>query len=74
MGVTYDDLGDLSEDLSLFSTGKIELIELKDRVKDEIRSLGPEAAQELADRMFDEGEISEEAHESISRQVRLLGK
>ena len=70
-GITYDHLGDLSEDQAILSTGDPKLFDLKDQVKHKITELGPDAAQELADRMLEEEKISEESHESISRQVRL---
>jgi hypothetical protein len=73
-GLTYDDLGDISEDNSFISKGDPKLMDIKDEIKEVIGSMGPEAAQELADRKLEEGEISKEAHETISRQVRLHGK
>ena len=71
VGITYDHLSDISEDQDILATGDPKLFDLKDQVKEKITELGPEAAQELADRMLEEEKISEESHESISRQVRL---
>jgi hypothetical protein len=47
---------------------------MKDKLKESIRRIGPEASQELADRMLEENESSDEAYECISRQVRLAQK
>lgn len=71
VGITYDDFGDLSEDRDILAKGDAGLFDVKDRLKETIRELGPDAAQELADQMLEDGEISEDTHESISRQVRL---
>ena len=73
-GLTYDHLGDLSEDYDILVNGDLGLAEKKARLKKMIEVRGPEASQELADRMLKEGEISEKTHETISRQVRLHGK
>ena len=71
VGITYDDFGDLSEDLDILAKGDTGLIDAKDRLKDSIRENGPDAAQELADEMLEDGRISKGTHETISRQVRL---
>lgn len=70
-GITWDHLGDLAEDYDIIVSGNTETMDKKVHVKEVIRELGPEASQELADRMYDEEELSEKTHESISRQVRL---
>ena len=70
-GITGDHLGDLSEDQGLFVAGDTKALDLKDRVEGKIRDIGTDAAQELADRMLEEGKISEATHESISRMVRI---
>ena len=46
VGLTYDDLGDVSEDYALLTTGNLENTEKKDRLKKTIEDIGPEAAQE----------------------------
>ena len=78
VGVTYDVLGDLLEDQDFLihdlASGNTELMDAKGEVKEIVGELGTESARELADRMKDEGEIGEDAHETISRQVRLHGK
>ena len=70
-GLTWDHLGDLAEDNRFLAKGDTELLDQKDHLKEMIRELGPDASQELADEMLGEGRIGEEAHETISRQVRL---
>jgi len=74
-GLTYDRLGDVSEDLELLasdaSADESRLLNLKDEVKETVERLGPEAAQELADRMQAEGNLGKEAHGLISRQTRI---
>lgn len=74
VGLTYDHLGDLSEDHDFTVSGHPELIDKKNMLSHKIDSLGPEFAQEEADRMKEEGKLSEKGHEIISRQVRLNGK
>lgn len=69
--LTWDHLGDIAEDNRFLATGDTKLLDLKDRVKEKIGEMGPDASQELADRMLEEGEISKDTHETISRQVRL---
>jgi hypothetical protein len=71
VGLTYDDLGDLSEDLEFFATGDLKKLELKDRLKATIEDIGPDAAEELADRMHEEERLSDDTHERIKRQIRL---
>jgi hypothetical protein len=70
-GLSWDHLGDLAEDNRFLAKGDTELLDQKDRLKEMIEKLGPDASQELADEMLEDGRISEEAHETISRQVRL---
>ena len=74
VGLTYDHLGDLSEDYDILISGNPEIAEIKERVKKTIDVLGENDAQELADQMLEEGKLSEKGHESITRQVRLHGK
>jgi len=68
--LTYDHLGDLSEDWDILNSGDLELAEKKDSLKKMIELRGPEASQELADDMLAEGKISKDTHDSILRQVR----
>ena len=74
VGMTYDDLGDLSEDWELLTAGDLDRIEQKERLQKSINHMGPEASQELADAMLKEGKISKDTHNMISRQVRLNRK
>ena len=75
--ITYDHFGDSMEDLDFLTMeagGNPKPARMKEKLKESIRRIGPEASQELADRMLEEGKMSKETHESISRQVRLHGK
>lgn len=71
VGLTYDDLGDLSEDTELLATGDLKMPKLKDKLKDTIEDIGPDAAEDLAKRMHDEDAIGDDAYDSISRQIRI---
>ena len=73
-GITYDMLGDISEDWDLITADNQRLMCLKEDLEKRIDLMGPEASQELADRMLEEERLSKEAHEMISRQVRLHRK
>jgi hypothetical protein len=42
---SYDDFGDLSEDLDILAKGDIGLFDAKDRLKETIKEIGPDAAQ-----------------------------
>ena len=70
-GLSWDHLGDVAEDNRLLAKGNTELLDLKDRLEEKIREMGPDASQELADEMLEEGRVSKDTHETISRQVRL---
>ena len=70
-GITGDHLGGLSEDQGLLVAGDTKALDSKDKVEKIIREIGTDAAQDLADRMLEEGKISKETHESISRMVRI---
>lgn len=71
VGLTYDDLGDLSEDAEFLASGDLKMPELKDRLKSTIANIGPDAAQKLADRLHEEEALSKDTHDRISRQVRI---
>ena len=71
VGLTFDHLGDISEDAEFSATGSLKLPELKDRLKKTIEDIGPDAAEELADRMLAEERLGKDAHERISRQIRI---
>jgi hypothetical protein len=70
-GVSWDHLGDVSQDTGLLMAGDLNSLEIKDRVKEFIEDTGEENAQGIADRMFEEGSLSEEAYDTISRLVRI---
>ena len=69
VGLDYGKLEELSEDYDILVTGDLKLIDANDRVN-KLVERNPQAAQELADRMFEEGRLSEEAHKFISGKVR----
>ncbi len=74
VGLTWDHLGDLSQDMALLAAEAARdknALDRKDQVREFIRDAGPETAQELADRMHEEGRLREEAYETISRLVRI---
>ena len=73
-GLTYDDLGDISEDWDILVSGSPELAQQKNQLRNTIDTLGPEDAQDLADRMLEEGKLSQNTWETITRQVRLSEK
>ena len=72
--LTYEDLGDLGEDLENIFYPKNDLPKYRQRIRARIDDIGPEAAQELADRMHEEGRLSKRAHGIISRQVKEARK
>lgn len=75
--LTYDNLGDVAEDWDFFiadAGGNSKPAQMKNEVKEMIYRRGPEASQKLADKMLEDGKMSKETHDTISRQVRLHGK
>ena len=71
VGISYDDLGDVSEDYDILISGNSEIADRKERVKKVIDTLGEDDAEKLADKMLEEEKLSQRGHESIMRQVRL---
>ena len=71
VGLTWDHLGNLSEDYDLMIMGGDRITELKDAIKDKIDRIGPEAAQREADQWKEEGRLSEKSYNIISRLVRM---
>lgn len=69
VGLDYGKIEELSEDYDILVTGDLKLIDANDRVNKLVKD-HPQAAQELADRMFEEGRLSEEAHKFISGKVK----
>ena len=76
-GITYDDLGDLSEDWDFLladAGGNPCPAQLKNELRQIIDRQGPQASQQLADDMLKDGKMSKETHDTISRQLRLYEK
>jgi hypothetical protein len=78
VGLTHDHLGDLSEDFDLFlaeAAGDPKPAQMKDQLSKTVKYQGPEASQQLADDMLEEGKLTPElGHKTISRTVRLNKK
>ena len=72
VGLTYDHFADVAEDYDRLTPGDYRTVELADQVKKEVHDLGPEDAQQRADKMLEEGRLSRQTYDFISRQVRLL--
>jgi len=70
-GLTWDHLVDLGDDYDSLVNGDLGHLDLKQDILHSIAERGPEYAQQRADQMLEDGQISEEAHESISRLVRI---
>ena len=73
-GLTYDMLGDITEDWDMLIADNQKLMDQKETLKNTVTRLGPKAAQELADEMLDKGKLSRKTHQMISRQTRLNKK
>ena len=71
VGLTYDDLGDITEDSEYLHREGARIADLKDRLKSTIADIGPDAAQALADSLHEEEALSKDTHDRISRQVRI---
>jgi hypothetical protein len=71
VGLTYDHLEDVAEDYDRLTPGDYQTVDLADQVKRKVYELGPENAQQLADEMLEEGTLSQENYDFITRQVRL---
>jgi hypothetical protein len=74
VGLNYDKLGALSDEVNIIATGDPDLIEKVERLDKMINLRGPEASQELADQMLEEERLSEDTHEFISRRIKSHGK
>ena len=75
VGLSFDHIEDLVEDTQFLTSDEgLEILDLKDMVRGMIIGRGPEHAQGVADRMHDEGRLSDDAYEILSRQVRIYGK
>ena len=76
-GITYDDIGNLIEDVSLTITeaaGNPKPARMKELLTESIDIIGPDASQELAGRRLEEEKMSDDTHETISRRVRSYKK
>lgn len=74
VGLSVDDLYDLSDRYDHFlseASGEGGSVDRLERLAEEVERLGPEAAQELLERLYREGELGEEAYELIRRRIRL---
>jgi hypothetical protein len=72
VGLTYDHLVDVADEYDRLTPGDYKTVELADQVKKKVFELGPQRAQELADKMLEEGRVSREDYDLITRQARLL--
>lgn len=70
--LTWDHLFDVAEEYDLLTTGDYNTVKLADEVEKAIGRLGPDLAQEQADKMFEKGQLSKKTYDFISRKVRLL--
>ena len=68
--LTWDKLGDLSEDLDLLRRGDVGTLDQKEHNKELIREVGVEKSQEVADQLFEEEKIDKEGYDSVSRLIR----
>ena len=66
-----DNLGDVAEDKEFLLAEDGRQSDLKDKIRHKISVIGPDTAQEEADRLLEEEVIGKDAHSRISRQVRL---
>jgi len=69
--LSYDKLGEVSEEYSIIASGNLKLLENWEKVDDTIDLKGEKAAQGLADKRKDDEEMSDSTHKTISRKVRL---
>ena len=76
VGLSMDDLIDLSEDYQILKRRDLKAMEMKDELRDRLESgqLETSPAQDLADEMLDDREISEDTHSTISRTIELSKK
>ena len=72
VGLTYDHFIDVAEDFDHLTLGHYKTVESADRLKRIICELGPQRAQQLADRWMEERRLSRESYDLITRQARLL--
>jgi hypothetical protein len=68
VGLDYDQLGELSEKWDVMAKGDPDLIDANDRVNELVKR-DPEAAQEIIDRMYEEGRLPDEVYEDACEMV-----
>ncbi len=71
VGITGDDLGDVAEDMRFLAGRDLETLEAKGRARTLLGQVDPEVGKELAEKVIEEEEVSEEAAESLRRLARL---
>lgn len=71
VGLSYDHLTDLSEDMDFMFMNNAEIIKLKDQISETVIKNGPEKSIQLADDMLLEGRLSESAYRIITRLIRM---
>lgn len=69
IGLPYSELGQIAEEYDILLTADPDLIDVNDRTNEFVKD-NPEYAQEVADRMYEEGRMSEDTHDFISEKVR----
>ena len=76
VGLSMDDLIDLSEDFQILERHDIETMDKKDELRTRLATgeLESGPAQDLADEMLEDGEISKDTHSTISRTIELSKK
>jgi hypothetical protein len=69
VGLDYDKLGELSEKYDIMVKGDPEFIDINDRLNELVKE-DPEAAQKIADRRREEGNLPEEAYDRVCEKVK----
>ena len=68
VGLDYDQLGELSGKWDVMVKGDPDLIDATDRVNELVKQ-NPDAAQEIIDRMYEEGRLPEKVYEDACEKV-----
>jgi len=68
-GVTYDKIGDTMEDWNHIPEEDLDLADFRSRIKKNAEEIGPESAQEVAERRRRAGKLSKDGYDIIMRQV-----
>ena len=75
--LSYDKIINAADEFGLITAeaaGNPKPARMKELLTESIDIIGPDASQELADRRLEEEKMSDDTHETISRQVRLNKK